>query len=325
MDENQVARCFIGIDVSKEHLDVHLLPQGRAFRVTNDEAGLRRFDDELKDVADCLVVAEATGSYPRLLAAHCVETGRTIAIVNPRQAKDFMKGIGQLAKNDRLDARGLAHFGQTANPRPREIPPENQDELKQLVARRQQLVRFQVAEKNRQQQVSVKLAKRSIEKLLKVLRHQIDELDDEIAKLVADDEQWKHRDRLIKSVPGVGPVTSTTLIAELPELGKLSRQAIASLAGLAPFCRDSGKHRGQRSIWGGRKPVRTVLYMAAVTAIRCNPVIMQFARRLKAAGKKSKVILTACMRKLLVILNQLVKSNSPWQNQKTDNPIPQTP
>jgi transposase len=303
---------FVGIDVSKNKFDVTILPEGTHLTYTYDGEGIGKFLAELPK-HDCVVVLEATGGFERRLAADLVDAERATAIVNPRQVRDFARGIGVLAKNDRVDARVLAIYAQHVELRLLEKPSEKQLELNALVLRRRQLLKLQTAELNRLEQTTVKLASKSIRHVLDLLRKEIKKHDAEIARLIADNEDWRSKSELLKTVPGVGPATSASLVAELPELGKLNRQQIASLVGLAPFSRDSGQSRGQRAIWGGRAPVRSALYMAAFNAKRCNPIIRAFADRLKQAGKRSKVILTACMRKLLVILNTMVRNQTPWK------------
>ncbi len=263
---------------------------------------------------DCTIVLEATGGFERRLAAELVDAGRRVAIVNPRQVRDFARGIGVLAKNDRVDARVLAIYAQHVRLRWHTKPAEKQQELTALVGRRRQLIALQTAESNRLEQATIKSAAKSIRHVLDLLRKELKNLDVEIARLIADDDDWRGKSELLQSVPGVGPATSASLVAELPELGKLNRQQIASLVGLAPFSRDSGQFRGQRSIWGGRGSVRRALYMAAFNAKRSNPVIRAFAERLKRGGKRPKVILTACMRKLLVILNTMVRNQTAWKS-----------
>jgi transposase len=303
---------FVGIDVAKSKFDVLILPQGWGLTCTYDAEGIKALLAKLPQ-HDCIVVLEATGGYERRLAAELVEAGHQTAIVNPRQVRDFARGIGVLAKNDRIDARVLATYAQHVKLRLLEKPSEKQQELTALVVRRRQLVALQNAESNRFEQTTVKLASKSIRHVLDLLRKELKKVDAEIARLIEADDDWRHKAELLQSVPGVGPGTSASLVAELPELGKLNRQRIASLVGLAPFSRDSGQSRGQRSIWGGRGSVRTALYMAAFNAQRCNPIIRTFAARLKQAGKRSKVILTACMRKLLVILNTMVRNQTTWK------------
>lgn len=262
------------------------------------------------------VVIEATGGYEHQLVAALLDAGYCVAVVNPRQVRDFAKALGILAKTDRIDAGVLARFGQQVQPRPLAENPPQQAELAQLVARRRQLIELRTMESNRLELTTAKLARKSISTVLATLEKQIARLDAEFARLIESNDDWRAKAQILASTPGIGPVASATLLAELPELGKLNRQQIASLAVLAPFNHDSGKLRGQRSICGGRSSVRTVLYMATVSAQRCNPVLRAFAQRLAAAGKRPKVILTACMRKLLVILNTMLKQNSPW------NPAP---
>jgi transposase len=260
-----------------------------------------------------VIVLEATGGFERPLAAELVDAGHATAIVNPRQVRDFARGIGVLAKNDRVDARVLATYAQHVRPRLLEKPSEKQLELNALVLRRRQLLKLQTAERNRSGQTTVKLPSKSIRHVLDLLRKEIKRHDVEIARLIADNDDWRSKSELLQTVPGVGPATSASLVAELPELGKLNRQQIAALVGLAPFSRDSGQSQGQRSIWGGRASVRHALYMAALTAGRWNPIIRAFAERLRQAGKRRKVVLTACMRKLLIILNTMLRNQTPWK------------
>jgi transposase len=268
----------------------------------------------LPTVGSCLIVAEATGGYQREMVAELIAAGHQVAVVNPRQVRDFARGLGILAKTDRLDAEVIARFGQQAKPRPTEKMPEKQDELQQLVVRRRQLIDLRTAENNRLPLARSKSVIKSIRSMVEQLQKKIRQIEKEITDLVESDDQLQCQATLMKSVPGVGAVTAAALLAELPGLGRLNRQEIAALAGLAPFNRDSGKFHGRRSIWGGRRAVRKALYMAALTARRCNPVIRALSQRLKAAGKPFKVVLAACMRKLLVILNTIVKNNSVWNN-----------
>jgi transposase len=302
---------FVGIDVAKSKFDVMILPAGTSLTCPYDKAGIAQLLGRLPP-PPCLIVLESTGGYERRLAAELTQAGHDTAIVNPRQVRDFARGLGVLAKNDQLDARVLAIYAQHANVRLFEKPSEKQQELTALVVRRRQLVTLQTAESNRLEQTTVKLAAKSIRHVLDLLRKELKKLDAEIARLIETHDDWRNKAELLQTVPGVGPGTSAALVAELPELGKLNRQQIASLAGLAPFCRDSGQFRGTRSIWGGRGAVRSALYMAAFNAKRCNPIIRAFAQRLQQAGKRPKVILTACMRKLLVILNTMLRNQTPW-------------
>lgn len=303
---------FVGIDVSKSKFDVVILPEGMHLTCSYDGEGIAKFLGQLPQ-HDCIVVLEATGGFERRLSAELVGAGHKTAIVNPRQVRDFARGIGVLAKNDRIDARVLAIYAQHAQLRLVEKTSEKQQELAALVVRRRQLLALQIAESNRLEQTTVKLAAKSIRHVLDLLRKELKKLDAEIARLIEAEDDWRSKSELLQTVPGVGPATSASLVAELPELGKLNRQQIASLVGLAPFSRDSGKFRGQRAIWGGRSSVRSALYMAAFSARRCNPIIRAFADRLKQTGKRTKVILTACMRKLLVILNTMVRNHTPWK------------
>ena len=305
---------FVGIDVSKTKFDATILPEGAHWTEPYDAQGIGRLVEQLRVRGDCLIVLEATGGFERRLAAELLDAGHRVAVVNPRQVRDFARGLGVLAKNDRVDARVLAIYAQHVQPRLLEKPAEKQQELSELVTRRRQLMGLRTAESNRLELCTSKLATKSIRHILDLLRKELTKLDAEIARLIADDEDWRSKSELLQSVPGVGAGTSASLVAELPELGRLNRQQIASLVGVAPFARDSGKFHGQRSIWGGRASVRRSLYMAALTARRFNPVIRAFADRLAAAGKRNKVVLTACMRKLLVILNTMVRNNTAWNS-----------
>jgi len=303
---------FVGIDVSKAKFDVRILPAGTRMTCAYNQEGIGELMAELAKHDDCLVVMEASGGLERRLAAELTTAGYRTAIVNPRQVRAFAHGIGVLAKTDPLDARTLAIYAQHVTPRLLEKPVEKQQELTALVVRRRQLLALQTAESNRLEQAAIKSAAKSIRHVLDLLRKELKTLDAEIARLIVDNDDWRSKSELLQSVPGVGPATSASLVAELPELGKLNRQQIASLVGLAPFNRDSGRFRGQRSIWGGRGSVRRALYMAAFNARQFNPVIRAFAERLRQAGKRPKVILTACMRKLLVILNTMVRNQTTW-------------
>lgn len=311
---NNSTSSFVGIDVSKKNLDVCLLPQKNAFSSSYEAESLADLVEKLRGVQPRLIVVEATGGLERPLVAALLEAGLPVALVNPRQVRDFAKALGRLAKTDRLDAELLALFAQLTQPRILEKAPEKQAELDHLVTRRRQLVDMRTAESNRLEMVPVKFSTLAIRKHLQFLDKQIKATEAEIAKLIQSNDDWKARAEVLGSVPGVGAVTVATLIADLPELGRLNRQEITSLVGLAPFNRDSAQFKGKRSIWGGRGAVRSVLYMAALTARNFNPVIRAFAKRLQAAGKSFKVMMTACMRKLLVILNTLAKKNTHWTN-----------
>jgi transposase len=313
---NESYSAFVGVDVAKKHWDVCLLPSGRTLHLPADEDGLARLLEELRPPARALVVLEATGGYERRLAADLMTAGVATAVVNPRQIRDFAKALGRLAKTDRLDARVLAEFAARVQPRTSVRTSEKQAELDELVARRRQLIAMHAAEKTRLHQSRAKAIRKSVGHLLDLLRKEIDEVDELLAKLIEADDDWREKFRILESTPGVGEVTSTTLVAELGELGKLNRQAIAALVGVAPLNHDSGQLRGKRAIWGGRAAVRSALYMAAFAARRCNPVIRNFAERLEQAGKPFKVVMVACMRKLLTILNSMIRERTPW-NPKT--------
>ena len=303
---------FVGIDVAKKSLDVATLPSTSPCTFSHDAEGRRELLDNLPQPGTCLVVIEATGGYERLLVADLLDVEHLVAVVNPRQVRDFAKALGILAKTDRIDAAVIARFGQQVKPRPLAEVHEKQGELDQLVTRRRQLVVLRTAEKNRFTMAHSRPVKRSLQSVIDLLNKQIKRIEKEILALVASDDQWQGKADILRSVPGVGDVTAATLIAEFPELGLINRQQAAALAGLAPFNRDSGKFQGKRTISGGRRTVRTALYMAALSAKTCNPVIRKFADRLKKKGKAPKVILTACMRKLLVILNAMLKTNTHW-------------
>ncbi|MBN1908897.1 MAG: transposase [Pirellulales bacterium] len=303
---------FIGIDVAKRSFDVCCLPEGKEWSLSYDDKGIKGLLSKLPEKRTCLIVIEATGGYQRHLVSELVGAGHYVAVVNPRQVRDFARGLGILAKTDRLDAQVIARFGQDVRPRTLDKWPKNQAELEQLVTRRRQLVGLRTAETNRLETTTAKAVRKSIQQMIHLLDKQIDRIEKDILALLESDDDWKDKRDLLRSVLGVGAVTAATLLAELPELGMLNRQEIAALVGLAPFNRDSGRFRGKRSIWGGRASVRSALYMAAMTARRCNPAIRQFADRLHAQGKPFKVVVTACMRKLLVILNTMVKNNTHW-------------
>ena len=302
----------IGIDVSKASLDVALSPATKPFSITNDRESIQKLITKLPNPGTCLITLEGSGGYERLLIAELLDAGHRVARVNPRQVRDFAKALGILAKTDAIDAMVIAKFGQLVSPRCLEKPAGSQAELQQLVERRRQLIDLRTAETNRLQQASSKITKRSIQAVLKLLQKQINALEDEISLLVDKHEDWKQKVDILTSVPGVGNITAMSLLADLPELGQLNREQIAALAGLAPFNHDSGTLKGQRTIWGGRASVRTSLYMATLAAVRCNPPLKAFYDRLRADGKHFKKSITACMRKLLVILNTLLKNKTNW-------------
>lgn len=305
---------FVGIDVSKGKLDVCVLPGGEFCTFANDVAGCAKLVALGESLGSVLLVLEATGGYERPALLALQEANLAVALVNPRQVRDFAKGLGQLAKTDALDAAVLAEFARLISPPLSAKTTKKQRELEALVTRRRQLLELRVAEQNRSQQTTDKFIQKSLGQVIKALDRQIKSIEARIAKLLESDDQWKHKLELLLSTSGVGKTVAATLVAELPELGNLNRQEIAALVGVAPFAKDSGAKRGQRAIWGGRQKVRSVLYMAALTARRCNPAIQAFAQRLAIAGKSFKAIQVACIRKLLVILNTMLKNNTPWKN-----------
>lgn len=304
---------FVGIDVSKDAWDVCLLPQGKTFTISAHPQGLTAILQQLPPPGSCLIALEATGGYERDLAVALFDAGHQVAVVNPKRARDFAKALGLLAKTDRVDARGLALFAERVRPRLSQKTPEKRAELDELVTRRRQVVDFQTMDLNRLKMARQTTAVRSIKRHLTGLEKQIAELNAAIAKLIESDDECRRTAEIVSSAPGIGDTTAATLIAELPELGKLNRGEIASLVGLAPFNHDSGKYQGQRRIRGGRASVRTGLYMGTLAAIRFNPIIRAFAERLRAQSKPFKVRLIACMRKLLTILNTMVKNNETWR------------
>jgi transposase len=309
---NQV---WIGIDVAKATLDLHLLPAGQDHHLPNTPAGHEQLRKVLPSPDHCLIVLEATGGYEREVVADLTDAGYRVAVINPKRARDFARALGLVAKTDRIDAQVLALFAEKVQPAPLEKTPEKQVEIQQLVARRRQLIEFRTQESNRWHLTRAKLARKSIQAMLNTLQRQIHDIEGAIEALVESNDDWRNKAQLVESVPGLGGVTATTVVADVPELGKLNRQQISALVGLAPYNRDSGAMKGKRTISGGRKAVRCVLYMAAMSAKRFNPVIKAFAARLAQHGKPHKVIITACMRKLLVILNSIIKSGRPWNAQ----------
>lgn len=305
---------FVGVDVSKDKLDVCLLPGGNHRVFQNDGAGCAQLIDWLEPRGECLVVIEATGGYERAALIALQDAGVPVALANPRQVRRFAEGIGQLAKTDALDAAVLAQFARMVSPPPAEPTTPKQRELEALVVRRRQLLEMQVAEQNRLGQATDKFIRKTLQRNVKTLARELRLIEDRIAQLLESDDQWKHKLELLMSTPGIGPTIAATLVAELPELGKLSRTEIASLVGVAPFARDSGKSQGKRRARWGRRVVRSVLYMGVLSARRWNPAIKAFAARLVKAGKSFKAIQIACARKLLVILNTMLKTNTPWKD-----------
>jgi transposase len=305
---------YVGIDVAKDILDVAVEPGTETWRVANAPEALDDLVRQLAARAPVLIVLEATGGFETAVAAQLATAGLAVAIVNPRQVRAFATSLGRLAKTDRLDAQVLARFGAAVQPPVRPLPDAAADRLSALCARRRQLVEMLTAEQNRLPRANAAV-RPNVEAHIRWLRQQVAGLDGELGKVVRATPVWRDKDDLLQTVQGVGPVLSLTLLAELPELGTLSRQQIAALVGVAPLNRDSGRFRGKRSTWGGRAQVRGPLYMAALVATRCNPVLRAFYERLLAAGKPKKVALTACMRKLLVTLNAMLRDGTAWRPQ----------
>jgi transposase len=306
---------FAGIDVAKGELVVGVRPSGETWAVTNDDAGLRALVQQLGPGAPQLIVVEATGGYEVPCVAALAAAALPVVVVNPRQVRDFAKSTGQLAKTDRIDAHMLALFAERVRPAVRPLPDPAARELEALIARRRQLVEMLTAEKNRLGGLLGRgqpRVKRSLKKHIAYLERELAIADTELGALVRASPVWRERDDLLQSVPGIGPVVARTLLAELPELGQLDRRAIAKLVGIAPLNRDSGLWRGRRTIHGGRPHVRAAVYMAALVATKCNTVIRAFYCRLLAAGKPKKLALVACMRKLLTILNTMLRTHQRW-------------
>jgi transposase len=307
------ALVFVGIDVAKAHLDVAVRPTGAAWRAANDPSGIAELVARLQAQRPTLVVVEATGGLEVPLVAAVAAAGLAIAVVNPRQVRDFAKAVGQLAKTDALDAQVLARFAEVVRPTPRPLPAAEAQALAALVARRAQIVGMLVAEQQRRGSTLPALRPR-VDAHIRWLQAERDALDRELEQTLRRSPLWREREDLLRSVPGIGPVVAATLLADLPELGRLDRKQIAALVGVAPLNCDSGRWRGRRHIWGGRARVRAALYMGTLVAVQHNPVLRAFYERLLAAGKPKKVALTACMHKLVVILNALLRQGVPWQD-----------
>jgi transposase len=305
------AKLYAGIDVAKASLDmaVHLSEQRWSF--TNDDRGISEAVSCLQRVSPALVVLEATGDIEMPLTAALVVAGLPVAVVNPRQIRDFARAMGKLSKTDTLDAQVMAHFAANVQPKPRPIPDAQTRELSDIMTRRRQIVEMIVAERNRLL-TGRGVVSEGIQAHIAWLEQELANIDRDLRGKIRKSPLWREKDNLLRSVPGIGPVVSATLLAELPELGTLDRRQIAALVGVAPLNRDSGNFRGKRSVWGGRAKVRAMLYMGTLVASRHNPIIRAFYQRLCAAGKEKKVALTACMRKLLTILNAMLRHRTPW-------------
>jgi transposase len=304
---------FVGVDVAKDSLEIASSPSGVRLSLPNTPQGRRDLVKALKEHEVCLVVLEATGGYERPAAADLLEGGFTTVVVNPRQVRDFARGLGELAKTDPIDAAVLARFAQIVQPKPRPSVSSQESELAELVTRRRQLTATHTQESNRLELAHHPQVRHSIQRHVQMLEGYISKLDRAIAALIQADETLRQKDAIIRSTPGVGPHTSAMLLSHLPEIGTLNRQQVAALVGVAPWDVVSGRWTGKSSIWGGRAEVRSALYMAALAARQFNPVIRAFAQRLEAQGKAFKVVITACMRKMLVILNSMVRSNTSWR------------
>ncbi len=304
---------FVGIDAASERLDVHLRPSGEVLTTARDEAGLDALTARLLAAAPALIVLEATGGLETVVAAALAAAGLPVAVVNPRQIRDFARATGRLAKTDRLDAAVIALFAERVRPQARPLPAAATQRLAELVTRRRQLVEMITAEDNRRRRTRDPGLKRQIERHLAWLRQALAESDAELGEVVRASPAWRVKEELLTSVPGIGSTTARTLLALLPEPGTLGRRQVAALAGLAPFAHDSGTRRGRRAIAGGRGPLRAALYMAALVASRRNLVIAAAYQRWRAAGKPPKLALTAAMRKLLVMLNAMLRDGQPWR------------
>jgi transposase len=302
---------YVGIDVSKDRLDIAVRPTGDTWSVANDASGIPEVVQWLAKLHPKLVVLEATGGLQLPVVAALASAGLPLAMVNPRQVRDFARATGKLAKTDQLDAQVLAHFAEAVRPTPYPLLDAQTQELTALLTRRHQVVEMLTAEKNRLRATRESVRQR-VQDHIHWLEQELADLDDDLERTLRESPLWREKDNLLRSVPGIGRVVSITLLADLPELGTLSRHQIAALVGVAPLNRDSGRFRGKRTVWGGRARVRAALYMAALTATRYNPIIKAFYRRLCGAGKARKVALTACMRKLLIILNSMVKHQQSW-------------
>lgn len=309
---SQPVSLYVGIDVALQQLDLARSDSDPVVPFPNDPDGIARLVDSLISASPTLVVVEATGGLERSLVAALLDANLPVALVNPGQVRHFAKGLGILAKTDRIDARILVEFARRAAPRLTRKRSDNQVELDALVTCRRQLTHVRTEQTNRRSRTSSKAALKSIDHVLRTINKEIEKLDQQIKKLIESDDDFNSIDKLLRSVPGVGAVLSATLLAELIELGAVGRRQISALVGVAPFNHDSGRMKGKRAIRGGRAAVRSVLYMAAIAAARFNPVIRAFAQRLKAAGKLNKVIIVACMRKLLALLNAMLRDNLPW-------------
>jgi len=313
-------QVFVGLDVSKQHLDVAMRPQGRHFVTPNNDRGIKQLVKRLGALKPQLIVLEASGGYEFLVTAALAEAQLPVALVNPQAVRKFAGAAGKLAKTDKIDAQVLAHFAEALRPEPRPWPDQAHQALKATLQRRQQVVKMIGQEENRLEKTFIPAVRRDIQVHLTWLRRRLEQLNRDLDDQIRQSPLWRDRDRLLQSVPGIGSVVSRAVIAQMPEMGTLPGKKAVALAGVAPYNRDSGRFRGKRMIRGGRSYLRRMLYMAAVVASRFNPVIRAFYQRLLAAGKPKKLALTACMRKLVLILNAMVKNNQPWNQFVTQVP-----
>ena len=310
---SSAALAFVGIDVAKAELVMAIRPSGEHWTIANDGAGIQTLVQRVRGHAPTLIVLEATGGYERAVVAALAAAQLPLVVANPRQVRDFARATGQLAKTDRIDADILALFAERVRPAPRALPDDAAEALDALLTRRRQVLEMLIAERNRLEH-AVPAVRRGITQHIRWLERQLADVDRDLDDTIQASPVWRAKDNLLRSTPGVGPVLSRTLLGELPELGTLPRKQIAALVGVAPLARDSGTLKHKRLVWGGRAPVRAALFMAALVGTRCNPVLRAFYRRLLAAGKPKKVALTACMRKLLTILNAMMRTNTAWRH-----------
>jgi transposase len=317
MSKNEY-KDYVGIDVCKRYLDVCIRSSGEYFRAENNAGGFQVIQERLAGYLPCLLIVESTGGYEVDMVRTLQKEGLSVSVINPRQARDFAKALGRLAKTDKIDAGVLAHFGEAVKPAAKEISSDDQESLGALAQRRRQLVDMLTVEKNRLSRAHGSVSK-PIKKSIEFLNKQLKDVEKQLAEHVKSDEEWSRKAEVLESIRGVGQVIAVTLIADLPELGKVSHKEIAALAGLAPLNRDSGFMQGKRSIWGGRATVRTALYMGALVAVRFNPILKAFYEKLCQAGKQKKVALIACARKLLTIMNSMIKNNTKWQQKLNEN------
>ena len=303
---------YVGIDVSKDRLDVHVRPSGEAFVVARDDKGLAALLERLRVIAPRLIAVEATGGYENIVAAAIGGAGLPLVVVNPSQVRHYAQALGKRAKTDPVDAEVIARFAEATRPEPRALPDEATQMLAELVTRRRQIITMMVAERQRATRLPKRLRK-SCERVVRMLEKELAVLDIDIDTTVRGSPAWRAKEDLLASVPGIGSITARTLIAELPELGRLDRRSLASLVGIAPFTRQSGQWRGKAFIGGGRRSVRAALFVATMAAVRHNPIIRAFRQRLLAAGKPKMVAMIACMRKLLTILNAVARDQKAWR------------